>query len=113
MALAKAAEMAKAKGVPLYTIGLGDPQPERDLELTDLQVDEVVFVDDQVPFRVQARRPGLRRTRRSRSASRSLPAGSQDPAAAKEIASRREEVPPDGASRRRSRSATAPSRSAT
>lgn len=48
--LAKAAEFAKSKGVPLVTMGLGDPAPARDLELSDLQVDDVVFVEDQVRF---------------------------------------------------------------
>jgi hypothetical protein len=48
--LAKAAEFAKAKGVPIFTVGLGDPSPTRDLELSDLLVDEVVFADDQVRF---------------------------------------------------------------
>lgn len=48
--LAKAAELAKQKGVPIFAVGLGDPEPARDLELTDLLVDEVVFVDDLVRF---------------------------------------------------------------
>lgn len=48
--LAKAAEFAKSKGVPLFPVGLGDPAPARDLALSDLQVDEVAFVDDQVRF---------------------------------------------------------------
>jgi hypothetical protein len=48
--LVKASEFARGKGVPLYVIGLGDPAPVRDLELSDLQVDDVVFVDDQVRF---------------------------------------------------------------
>lgn len=54
--LAKAAEFARTKGVPLFGIGLGDPAPTRDLELSDLLVDEVVFVEDQVRF--QARLSG-------------------------------------------------------
>ncbi|MDB5353297.1 MAG: putative rane protein [Planctomycetota bacterium] len=48
--LAKAAELAKQKGVPIFAVGLGDPEPARDLELTDMLVDEVVFVDDIVRF---------------------------------------------------------------
>jgi hypothetical protein len=48
--LAKAAELAKQKGVPIFAVGLGDPQPAKDLELTDMLVDEVVFVDDLVRF---------------------------------------------------------------
>src|SRR3954469_1413060 len=51
--LAKAAEFAARKGVPLYPIGLGSPEPARDLELTDLLVDDVVFVDDLVRFQAK------------------------------------------------------------
>jgi hypothetical protein len=48
--LAKAAEFARSKDVPVFPVGLGDPAPARDLALSDLQVDEVAFVDDQVRF---------------------------------------------------------------
>ena len=51
--LAKAAELAARKGVPLYTVGLGSPEPARDLELTELLVDDVVFVDDLVRFQAK------------------------------------------------------------
>ncbi|MGD9723694.1 MAG: VWA domain-containing protein [Pirellulales bacterium] len=49
-ALADAARYSRRKGVPLFTVGLGSEQPVRDLELADLLVDEVVFVDDVVNF---------------------------------------------------------------
>lgn len=48
--LAKAAEFAARKGVPLFPIGLGDPESPRDIELSELLVDDVVFVDDLVRF---------------------------------------------------------------
>jgi hypothetical protein len=48
--LADAAEYARRRGVPLFTIGLGSRQPLRDLKLSDLLVDDVVFVDDVVNF---------------------------------------------------------------
>ncbi|HZZ72550.1 MAG TPA: VWA domain-containing protein, partial [Pirellulales bacterium] len=48
--LAEAANIAKRKGVPLFTIGLGSEQAVRDLELTDLLVDEVAFVNDILNF---------------------------------------------------------------
>jgi hypothetical protein len=48
--LADAAHYASRKRVPVYTIGLGDPRAVRDLELHDLLVDDVVFVDDVVNF---------------------------------------------------------------
>ncbi len=51
--LAKAAELAAKKGVPIYTVGLGSPEPARDLELTELLVDDVVFVDDMVRFQAK------------------------------------------------------------
>lgn len=48
--LADAAELARRRGVPLFTIGLGDQRPVRDLKLEDLLVEEVVFVNDVVHF---------------------------------------------------------------
>ena len=51
--LSKAAELAARKGVPLFTIGLGSAEPARDLELTELLVDDVVFVDDAVRFQAK------------------------------------------------------------
>jgi hypothetical protein len=48
--IARAAEFAARKGVPLYPIGLGDPEAPRDLELSELLVDDVVFVDDLLRF---------------------------------------------------------------
>ncbi len=48
--LAKAAELSAKKGVPMFTIGLGSAEPARDLELTELLVDDIVFVDDAVRF---------------------------------------------------------------
>ena len=48
--VAKAAEFAARKGVPLYPIGLGDPEAPRDIEIGELLVDDVVFVDDLVRF---------------------------------------------------------------
>ena len=43
----------RKKGVPLFTIGLGSAEPARDLELTELLVDDVVFVDDAVRFQAK------------------------------------------------------------
>ena len=48
--LAEAAAYARRKGVPIYAVALGDEQRVRDVELSDLLVDEVVFVDDIVNF---------------------------------------------------------------
>ena len=57
--LAEAARYARRKGVPLFTVGLGSEKPVRDLELADLLVDEVVFVDDIVNFEFKLTGTGL------------------------------------------------------
>jgi hypothetical protein len=57
--LGEAAGYARHKGVPLFSIGLGSEQPVRDLELHDLLVDEVVFVDDVVNFEFKLTGNGL------------------------------------------------------
>lgn len=51
--LSVAAAYARAKGVPLYTVGIGNDEPLRDLALFDTLVDEVAFVDD--PITVSAK----------------------------------------------------------
>jgi hypothetical protein len=48
--LADAAEYARRRGVPIFPIGLGSDQPVRDLKLSDLLVDDIVFVGDAVNF---------------------------------------------------------------
>ena len=58
--LSKAADLAARKGVPLYTIGLGSSETARDLELTELLVDDVVFVDDAVRFQAKLSARGFR-----------------------------------------------------
>jgi von Willebrand factor type A domain len=57
--LSDAARYARRKGVPLFAVGLGSEQPLRDLELADLLVDEVVFVDDVVNFECKLTGHGL------------------------------------------------------
>ena len=48
--LAGAAETARSQAVPLYLVGIGTEQPLRELILSDLVVDEIVFVNDYVDF---------------------------------------------------------------
>jgi hypothetical protein len=48
--IAETAPYARRKAVPLFLVGLGDPEPPRDIRLSDLLVDEIVFVDDLVNF---------------------------------------------------------------
>ncbi|MEN6449903.1 MAG: VWA domain-containing protein [Thermoguttaceae bacterium] len=50
LSLGEAAEFARRRGVPLYFVGLGSQEPDRDLRLSDLMVDDVVFVNDVVTF---------------------------------------------------------------
>ncbi len=49
--LLEAAVYAHRKGVPLFLVGIGSDHPARDLKLSDLEVEETVFVNDLVPFR--------------------------------------------------------------
>jgi hypothetical protein len=57
--LSDAAQYARRKGVPLFLVGLGSDQPTRDLRLSDLLVDEVVFVNDLVVFDMKLAAEGL------------------------------------------------------
>lgn len=57
--LVEAAAQARRRGVPLFTVALGDDQPIRDLKLSDLLVDDVVFVDDVVSFEAKLSGPGF------------------------------------------------------
>jgi hypothetical protein len=92
--LDKAAEFAARKGVPLYPIGLGSPEPARDLELTELLVEDVVFVDDLVRFQAKLLSRGfegqdvvVRLKERD--------ATSADPKAARELEAIHVKAPPD------------------
>ena len=57
--LASAAEDARRRGVPLVAVGLGSDHPPRDVELADVLVDNVVFVNDLVSVHVQVKATGL------------------------------------------------------
>ncbi len=48
--LADAAAYARRRSVPLYFVGFGDDQPARDVKLSDLLVDDTVFLGDVVYF---------------------------------------------------------------
>ena len=57
--ISKAAAYARRKNVPLLTVGLGSDQPPRNLRLSDLLVDEMVFVNDAVYFEATLRGAGF------------------------------------------------------
>jgi hypothetical protein len=48
--IGEVAEYVRRKAVPLYLVGLGNDQPPRDVRVSDLLVDDVVFVGDLVNF---------------------------------------------------------------
>jgi len=48
--LGEVAEYARRKAVPLYVVGLGSEQAPRDVRLSELVVDDMVFVNDVVNF---------------------------------------------------------------
>ncbi len=48
--ISEAAAGAHRRGIPLYLIGLGDERPPRDVRVTDVLVDDVVFLGDLVHF---------------------------------------------------------------
>jgi uncharacterized membrane protein len=53
-----AAEAAASQGVRLYPVGLGEPE-SRDIELTNLIGEDVVFADEEVPLYVKLRQTGF------------------------------------------------------
>ncbi len=57
--LVEAAMLARRRGVPLFLVGLGSEEPIRDLTLTDLLVDDVVFLGDVVHFEAKLAATGL------------------------------------------------------
>ena len=54
-----AAQRSGANGMPVYTLGLGDPVPPRDLSVTSILADEVVRKNDEVVVSVSIRQRGL------------------------------------------------------
>jgi von Willebrand factor type A domain len=97
--LAKASELAARKGVRLYAIGLGSALPARDVELTELLVDDVVFVDDAVRFQAKLSARGIT-GEKAVVRLKELDAGAKDPAQARELESKEVELPVDGQSKR-------------
>ncbi|MFO0891049.1 MAG: VWA domain-containing protein [Isosphaeraceae bacterium] len=97
--LSKAAELAARKGVPLFTVGLGSSEPARDLELTELLVDDVVFRDDAVRFQAKLLAKGFPGQKVKIRLKEKDP-GNPDPSAARELESTEVEAPADHEPRR-------------
>lgn len=58
MSLEDAATEARRQGVPIFAIGLGSSQAPRDIEIVDLLVDDVVFVNDRIRFQIEIKSTG-------------------------------------------------------
>jgi hypothetical protein len=61
--LAEGAASAQRRGVPMFCVDLGSEQPVRDLILSDLLVEDVVFVGDVVPFECKLTGTGFQGTK--------------------------------------------------
>ena len=57
--LSEVARYARRKAVPLYLVGIGSEKKVRGLDLADLVVDDIVFVDDYVDFEFNMTSYGL------------------------------------------------------
>jgi von Willebrand factor type A domain len=97
--VAKVAEFANRKGVPLFPIGLGDPEAPRDIELSELLVDDVVFVDDLVRFQPKLTTKGFAKQELTVKLKQRVPTAS-DPNATKDLETIKVTAPPDGQPKR-------------
>ena len=86
--LSEAANYARTKGVPLFLVGLGTDEPLRDVRLTDLLVDDVVFVDDVVNFQATVTADGY--------AGKTVEVVLRDKASGEELAETTITLPADG-----------------
>jgi len=57
--LEEAAALARRRGVPLFFVGIGSEQTAEDVQLADLLVDDVVFLNDLVHFEARLSATGL------------------------------------------------------
>ena len=95
--LDKAAEFAAKKGVPIFTVGLGDAEPARDLELSELLVDDIVFVDDLVRFQAKLGSRGFAGEQVTVTL-KERPTGAVNPSSDKILETVRAKAPADGGS---------------
>ena len=97
--LSKAAALAAKKGVPIFALGLGSAEPARDIELTELLVDDVVFVDDTVRFQAKLLARGFE-GEKVIVRLKELEPGSRDPKTARELESLEVVAPRNGQPKR-------------
>ena len=97
--LSKAAALAAQKGVPIFAVGLGSAEPARDIELTELLVDDVVFVDDTVRFQAKLLARGFE-GEKVVVRLKELEPGSRDPKTARELEKVEVDAPPNGQPKR-------------
>jgi hypothetical protein len=97
--LSKAAALAARKGVPIFAVGLGSAEPARDIELTELLVDDVVFVDDTVRFQAKLLARGFQ-GEKVVVRLKELEPGSRDPKTARELEKVEVDAPPNGEPKR-------------
>jgi hypothetical protein len=57
--LSETANYAQRMEIPLFLVGLGDDKPAKDVRLTDLMAEEVVFVGDLAHFDAKFSAPGF------------------------------------------------------
>ncbi|MFK7777989.1 MAG: VWA domain-containing protein [Gimesia sp.] len=57
--LSRASALAKSKLVPIFPVGVGSEQPVKDLQLYDLLVDDVAFVDDPINLSAKVKYFGI------------------------------------------------------
>ena len=97
--VSKAAEFAGRKDVPLFTVGLGSSDAPRDIDLSELLVDDVVFVDDLIRFQPKLTTQGFAGQELTvRLKQRTSPPGA--PETTRELATTRVRGPQDGQSTR-------------
>jgi hypothetical protein len=59
ISLADAAQSVRSAGVPLLAVGIGSAKAPHDIELADVLVDDIVFVNDLVSLQAQIKATGL------------------------------------------------------
>ncbi|MGE3316992.1 MAG: hypothetical protein AB7O26_17890 [Planctomycetaceae bacterium] len=86
--LTRGAEAARDRLVPVYTIAVGSEQPTRDIQLYDLLVEEVAFINDPLTFSATVKSHGF--------AGRTVPLQLKRQGSSEVLATRSVKLPADG-----------------